>query len=312
MSISFNHNPVLINQVKTLFLNSGAARIIDGTLGGAGHASAILQSLPDARLLGIDQDPVAINAATEKLSRFNQRATVVRGRFSDMYNIAKDNGWENVDGILLDLGVSSPQLDSPERGFSFRQDGPLDMRMNPNSTLTAAQILNEYPEKDLADILYNYGEERKSRQIARAVVARRAKQQWTNTADFASLVTAIVGREHQHGLPPATRSFQALRIEVNDELGELKRGLEAAMKILAVGGIIVVISFHSLEDRIVKQFFNLQAATCVCPPGLPICTCGKIKTLDILTKKPVVPDEQEVLSNPRSSCSKLRAAKRIA
>ena len=208
----------------------------------------------------------------------------------------------------MDIGVSSPQLDLPERGFSFRFDGPLDMRMDPSHGPTAADLLNTLPERELADILYRYGEERRSRQVAAEIVRRRRERPWARTGELAELLERVVGRAHQHGLPPATRCFQALRIAVNDELGELERTLRQAVRLVAVGGRIAVITFHSLEDRIVKQFFREQAASCTCPPGLPVCVCGKVSTLRILTPKPLTASEQELQDNPRAACAKLRAA----
>ena len=306
----FAHTPVMLNEVVALFREQGITRFIDGTLGGAGHSSALLEALPNACLLGIDQDPVALEAAGERLAPFGKRATIARGNFSDMETIAEQHAFHDVDGVLLDIGVSSPQIDTPERGFSLRFDGPLDMRMNPDSTLTAAFILNNYSEKELANIFYQFGEERKSRQVARAVVARRQQKPWERTGEFAELVESIVGKAHQHGLNPATRCFQALRIAVNDELGRLEKGLKTALDLLKEGGIIAVITFHSLEDRIVKDFFNYEALTCTCPPGIPICTCGKVQRLKVLTKKPVRPSDVECAANPRAACAKLRAAQK--
>ena len=300
----------MLNEVVAMFREHGVTRFIDGTLGGAGHSSALLEALPGACMLGIDQDPAALEAATAKLAPFGKRATIARGNFSDMEAIANAHDFHGVDGVLLDIGVSSPQIDTPERGFSLRFDGPLDMRMAPDATLTAAFILNNFAEKPLADLFYQLGDERKSRQIARAVVARRAQKPWERTGEFAELVTSIVGKAHQHGLNPATRCFQALRIMVNDELGHLDKGLKAALSLLKEGGIIVVISFHSLEDRIVKEFFNYEALSCTCPPGLPICTCGKVQRLKVLTKKPMRPSDEECAANPRAACAKLRAAQK--
>ncbi|MBR0459274.1 MAG: 16S rRNA (cytosine(1402)-N(4))-methyltransferase RsmH [Victivallales bacterium] len=307
----FHHVPVMPAEVTAVLKDAAGTRFVDGTVGGASHAALLLQARPDAELLGIDRDPAALEAAREKLAPFGSRAALVHGNYSDMQALANAHGWEQVDGILLDLGVSSHQLDTPERGFSFRFDAPLDMRMDPNATLTASQILNEYDEKKLADILYLYGEERRSRQIARAVVERRATAPWRTTGEFAELLERVVGRAHQHGLPPATRSFQALRIAVNNELGELEKGLRAAADLLSSGGILAIISFHSLEDRMVKQFFVHEAAKCVCPPGLPMCVCGKKQTMEILTKHPVRPSDEEVNANPRASCAKLRVARKL-
>ncbi|MBQ6473536.1 MAG: 16S rRNA (cytosine(1402)-N(4))-methyltransferase RsmH [Victivallales bacterium] len=310
--MTFRHTPVLLNETIASLKDAAGIRFVDGTLGGAGHASALLTARPDATLLGIDRDEEAVEAATATLAQFGGRATVRHGNYAEMRRLANELGWESVDGgILLDLGVSSHQLDEASRGFSFRFDAPLDMRMDRSSPLTAAKILNEYPEKQLADLLYEYGEERKSRQIARAVVERRSQRPWATTGEFAELLERIVGRAHQHGLPPATRSFQALRIAVNDELGALERGLQEAVQLAAPGARLAVITFHSLEDRIVKHFFQHEAATCVCPPGLPICTCGKIQTVRIVTRKPIRPADEECKANSRAACAKLRVAIKI-
>ena len=306
--MAFQHQSVMLDQVLELFKGRMIQRFVDGTLGGAGHSAAILEALPEAELLGLDRDEVAIAAASQRLAPFGGRAHVMHAQYSDMLEAAHSLGWENVDAVLLDLGVSSPQIDTPERGFSFRFDAPLDMRMDQTTGKTAAQLLNELPEKELADIFFQYGEEHKARQIARAVVARRQKAPWEGTQDFAAMVSGIVGHGQKNGLPPATRCFQALRIAVNDELGELERGLKAALELLSPGGLMTVISFHSLEDRMVKQFFAYQAAECVCPPGLPICVCGKVSTLEVLTHKPMRPTEEEQAGNSRASCAKLRAA----
>lgn len=300
----------MLDEVVSLFREHGVTRFIDGTLGGAGHSCALLEALPHACMLGIDQDPMAIEAATAKLAPYGNRVTIAKANFSEMEDIAHTHNFPDVDGILLDIGVSSPQIDSPERGFSFRFNGPLDMRMNPDTTLTAAFILNNFSEKALADLFFQFGEERKSRQVARAVVTRREQKAWEHTGEFAELVSSIVGKANQHGLNPATRCFQALRIMVNDELGCLDKGLKAALSLLREGGIIVVISFHSLEDRIVKEFFNYEALSCTCPPGMPICTCGKVQRLKVLTKKPLRPTPEECADNPRAACAKLRAAQK--
>ena len=310
--MTFRHTPVLLDETIALLKDATGTRFVDGTLGGAGHASALLTARPDASLLGIDRDVEAVHAASATLAKFGKRAVVRHGNFTEMRHLANELGWDSVDGgILLDLGVSSHQLDEASRGFSFRFDAPLDMRMDQTSALTAAKILNDYSEKQLADLLYEYGEERKSRQIARAVVERRVQRPWEKTGEFAELLERIVGRAHQHGLPPATRSFQALRIAVNDELGALERGLQEALRLAAPGARLAVITFHSLEDRMVKHFFQHEAATCVCPPGLPICICGKIQTVRIVTRKPIRPSDEECRANSRAACAKLRVAIKI-
>lgn len=308
--MTFQHQPVLLGQTIEIIAGCNPARILDGTLGGAGHSSELLKRLPDATLLGIDRDQVALQAAAQKLQPYQDRIKLVQATFSQMTQVANKIGWTSIDAILLDIGVSSPQIDTPERGFSFRQDGPLDMRMNKNDAVTAADILNTSTQEDLETIIRDYGEERKARQIARAIVKRRERSPWRNTLELAQLVEDVVGFKNQHGLPPATRTFQALRIAVNRELEELENALPSAIRLLSPGGVIAVITFHSLEDRIVKQTFQHEAATCVCPPKMPLCTCNKIQTLELITKKPITADEDEIRQNPRSSCAKLRAARR--
>jgi 16S rRNA (cytosine1402-N4)-methyltransferase len=270
----------------------------------------LLERIPGCEILGIDRDDTALQAASRRLQPYAERVHLYRGPFSALADFAAENGWETVDGVLLDLGVSSPQIDTPARGFSHRFDGPLDMRMDRRLTETAATILNTESEEELADIFFCYGEERHARQVARAVVRRRQEKPWARTAEFAELVEQVVGRA-KHGPPPATRCFQALRIAVNDELGELDRALEAAVQLLAPGGRLAVISFHSLEDRIVKQFFRHEASSCICPPDLPVCVCGKIPTLRAVTRKPAVASPAERESNPRSAPAKLRVAEKL-
>ena len=304
----FTHTPVLLDETIGILAKTPGCRFVDATLGGGGHAEALLERRPDAQLLGLDRDINAIRSAEERLGKFGKRFQAVHTNFSRLTDAIRQVGWESVDAVLMDIGVSSPQIDDPSRGFSFRFDGPLDMRMNQEDGRTAADILNTASEKELEDIFRRYGEELKARRIAKEVVLRRETAPWKTTAEFAELLERIVGRAHQHGLPPATRCFQALRIAVNNELGELENALEQAAQVTAIGGIIAVISFHSLEDRIVKHFFKEQAATCTCPPGLPVCTCHKVQTMEILTQKPITASEAELAANPRAACAKLRAA----
>ena len=235
----------------------------------------------------------------------------MRGNYSELAARAAEAGWEKVDGILLDIGVSSPQLDQPERGFSWRADGPLDMRMDRRSILTASRLLNTAPEAELERILREYGEVAKSRKLAAAIVTQRVIRPFAMTSDFVSLCDEVLGKSRPGQLPAPTLPFQALRIAVNDELGELERALPAAVKLLNRGGRIAVISFHSLEDRIVKNFFRDEAASCVCPPGLPVCVCGKVSTLKIITRKALTAGPDELERNRRSACAKLRVAEKI-
>ena len=309
--MEFHHTPVMVPEVIELLNVCEGGTYIDGTAGLGGHTDAILQAAADVNVLGIDRDQTALQLASERLRPFGERVRLMHGSFPDMAAFARELGWSAVDGVLLDLGVSSMQLDDAKRGFSFRFDAPLDMRMNTRSKLTAAVLLNERTEAELTAIFRDLGEERWARKVARAVVERRQRSRWSRTGEFAELVERIVGRSRDQ-LPPATRCFMALRIAVNDELEELRRGLRAGVDLLGTGGRIVVISFHSLEDRIVKHFFRAEAATCVCPPELPVCCCDKVATLEILTRKPLRPRQAETMSNRRSAPAKLRAARKLS
>ena len=309
--MTFTHLPVLFKPVINLIAEHSPQRIIDATIGGGGHAKGLLEQLPNAQLLGIDRDDTAIAAASQNLEPFKDRVTIRKGVFSDMKAIAESIGWDHADTVLMDIGVSSPQIDDPARGFSFRMDGPLDMRMNQNDTTTAAVLLNTASQEELETIIRDYGEEHKARFIAKEIVKRREKKPWETTRELNELLEKIVGFKGQHGLPPATRTFQALRIAVNHELDELSNALKSALELLAPNGILAVITFHSLEDRIVKKFFQYEAATCVCPPKMPICTCGKKQTIEILTRKPITADEEELKNNPRAACAKFRAALKL-
>ena len=294
----FRHVAVLLDAVLDGLQPHAGGRYIDGTLGGGGHAAAVLErSSPDGELLGIDADPAALAAAAERLQRFGDRVRLAHGNFGTLGAIAAQAGWERVDGILLDLGVSSYQLDTAERGFSFQADGPLDMRLDPTKGETAADLVNQAPETELADLIFQYGEERASRRIARFLVEARRRQPITTTAQLAAIVARALGGRHGK-IHPATRTFQALRIAVNGELDNLERGLEQAVELLQPGGRLAVIAFHSLEDRIVKHFFRAEAQ-------------AEPARLAILTKKPIEADEAEARSNPRSRSAKLRIAERV-
>ena len=285
-------------------------RIIDGTVGLGGHSRLVLEACPRAELLGIDRDESSLAVSRERLAFAGDRVRLVHGVFSDMERFAAEAGWTSVDGILLDIGVSSPQIDDPARGFSWRSDGPLDMRMDPSRGRTAADLLRDEDEKTLAAIFRNYGGIAEAGKLARAAVARRAEAPFRTCGDLAALCDRILPRKGHSGPPSPTLPFQALRIAVNDELGELERALKAAVRLLAPGGRICVISFHSLEDRIVKHFFQDMAVTCKCPPGCPVCICNWTPKLKIVTKKPLEASDAEREANTRSRCARLRAAER--
>jgi 16S rRNA (cytosine1402-N4)-methyltransferase len=309
------HIPVLLKEaIDGLALRPGATTI-DGTLGGAGHSEAILRATaPDGRLLGIDQDPAALERAAERLAEFGERFVARRGSFRDMATLAADAGFAAVDAILLDIGISSFQLDEPERGFSFQADGPLDMRMDPSAPLTAGEIVNEWPQEEIANLIYKYAEEGRSRRVARDIVAARPLR---TTTQLAEVVARSLGGHKGQRVHPATQVFQALRIAVNDELGALEAALPQAVALLGAGGRLAVISFHSLEDRIVKQFMQREARDCICDtlPGAALwnapCRCGHKATVRIVTRKPVQASEVEVKENSRSRSARLRIAERL-
>lgn len=282
--------------------------VIDCTVGAGGHAAGMLEEIgPAGKLLGLDMDPLALEIARTRLSPYQAQIRLVEANFEQVAGIAAQTGFLPANAILADLGVSSMQLDAPERGFSFLQDGPLDMRMGPQAGQAAAELVNTLAEKDLADIIYRYGEERKSRPIARAIVNNRPI---STTAQLAEIVSRAAGGRGGQKIHPATRTFQAIRIAVNDELGVLERFLPAAMRLLAPEGRLAVISFHSLEDRLVKHFFQQESTDCLCPPRQPVCTCGHKASLTIITPKPVVAAEEETEANPRARSAKLRVAQR--
>jgi 16S rRNA (cytosine1402-N4)-methyltransferase len=308
---SLLHRPVLLAEAVAALLPRAGGRYLDGTFGGGGHAAALLAaSAPDGRVLALDRDPAAIERGAALAAEWGGRLVVRQADFRDLAAAARAEGVAPLDGLLLDLGVSSFQLDQAERGFSFQADGPLDMRMDPTGGRPASALVNELPEGELADLIYQYGEERASRRIARSIVQARARAPLRTTGDLARAVTAAIGRP-PGGLHPATRTFQALRIAVNDELGALERALAGALEVVRPSGRIVVISFHSLEDRIVKQFFRREATDCLCPPSLPVCQCGHRAQLRIITKHPITPGDAEAAANPRSRSAKMRVAERL-
>lgn len=309
MSKSWPHQPVLYNEIIHALQPQSSNSYVDGTLGAGGHARGILEaSFPDGRLLGMDVDPQALAVAQERLAEFGSRAVIIQASYTTLSEQLDELGWDKVDGILLDLGLSSMQVDTPERGFSFKADAPLDMRFDPRNPATAADLVNYLPEKELADLIYRYGEERRSRQIARAIVKARPIE---TTQELAQLVARAVrgGRQDIH---PATKTFQALRIAVNQELESLETVLPQAVASLNPGGRLAVIAFHSLEDRIVKQFFRQESRDCICPSRQPVCTCNHQATIREITRRPIMPQDKEIQENPRARSARLRVAEKIS
>ncbi len=311
MRDDFHHKPVLRDEVVRL-LASSRPLIVDGTVGLGGHAAAILEAAPASRLIGIDRDRRALAHAGERLAPFGDRAVLIHGNYADIDGHMDDAGVDRIDGLLLDLGISSLQLDDSARGFSFRFDGPLDMRMDPTTGLSAADWIATASQTEIAEVLEAYGEERYATRIARAIDEARQRESIETTGTLARIVGAAVPASYRHGrIDPATRTFQAIRIRVNGELGALETGLGAGFARLSRGGVLAVISFHSLEDRIVKHFFQRAAADCVCPPDLPDCVCEKQVEAEIVTKRPVTPTSEEIAANPRARSAKLRAARKV-
>ena len=306
------HRPVLLKQcIDGLLIKPGGV-YVDGTLGRCGHALGIAGRLTTGRLIAIDRDADSISEADRLLSGHRDKITLVHGNFTDLPGILDRNGVELADGMLFDLGVSSPQLDDGERGFSYMRDAPLDMRMDKQGELTAYHAVNNWEEGRLRKVFYEYGEERYAAQISRAIVNKRSSRPITTTFDLNSVILSAIPaaarREAQH---PSKRCFQALRIAVNDELGSITTMLGAAPDRLKVGGRLCVISFHSLEDRLVKTAFAARAIGCTCPKDFPVCVCGVAPTLRVVTKKPIIPDDEEVEANPRARSAKLRIAERV-
>jgi 16S rRNA (cytosine1402-N4)-methyltransferase len=306
-----DHVPVLADEVRELLDVQPGATVVDATFGAGGHSRVLASELAGrGRLIAIDRDPEARTYFDRFRRELPQQSRFLRGDFAIVLNQLAENGVE-ADAVILDLGVSSMQIDRPERGFSYAVDAPLDMRMDPSAPQSAREIVNELDERELADVLRRYGEERFARQIARAIVRRRETQPFERTADLVETIKAALPAPRRFGDGhPAKRVFQALRIAVNQELDSLERALPAALTMLRPGGRVAVISFHSLEDRIVKRFFAAEARGCVCPPDLPVCVCGHEPRLRLVTKKAVRPAPQEVAGNPRSASARLRVAAR--
>lgn len=314
MILNFEHIPVLLNEtLEYLDLKQGGI-YIDGTLGGAGHSIEIVKRIiPGGVLIGIDQDINAVNAAKERLEAYKSNVIIVHDNFSKIKSIAEASGYKEVDGILLDVGVSSHQLDEKDRGFSYMHDGPLDMRMDTEGNFNASDLVNSATEYELTRILREYGEEKWSARIAEFIINERKNSRIDTTFKLVDIIKrAIPAAARREGGHPAKRTFQALRIAVNDELGVLERTVRSAAEILKPGGRLVVITFHSLEDRIVKNVFNNLERPCTCPPQLPVCVCGKKPLLKGITRKPVTAGGEELSANKRSKSAKLRAAERVS
>ncbi|MCD5406539.1 MAG: 16S rRNA (cytosine(1402)-N(4))-methyltransferase RsmH [Desulfotomaculum sp.] len=311
--MNFDHIPVLLEEVIAgLKLKPGGV-YLDCTLGGAGHAYQILQcTTPDGKLIGLDHDPVAVSAATKRLLAFEQRVTIVQASFTELATVLKKLKATNVNGVLFDLGVSSPQLDDPQRGFSYRYDAPLDMRMNPANANTAQQVINTFSEAQLTAIIQDYGEEKWAKRIASFIVKERQNKPVSTTFELVEIIKkAIPAAARRSGPHPAKRTFQAIRIAVNDELNILKNAFIQAVQVLQPGGRIAVITFHSLEDRITKELFKYLALDCICPPKLPVCNCNKKREIKIINRKPVEPSRQEIERNRRARSAKLRIAEKL-
>lgn len=306
--MEFVHKPVLLEEVLEGLAIKQDGIYADGTMGGAGHGFKICERLgSNGRYIGIDQDADAVKAGTERLHVFGSKVTIIRENYSDMVQALKGNGIEKVDGILLDLGVSSYQLDTAERGFSYRMDAPLDMRMDNRQELTAADVVNTYPESRLFHIIRDYGEDKFAKNIAKHIVAERAREPILTTGRLAEIAGQSVPMKFKkRGGNPAKRTFQAIRIEVNHELDVLSGSINDMIDILKPGGRICIITFHSLEDRIVKQAFRKAENPCICPSDFPVCVCGNTPKGKVVSKKPVIPGEQEMEQNPRSKSAKLR------
>lgn len=309
-----HHVPVMLNETLEFLNIRPGLTYIDATAGAGGHLREIIKANPSGANLAIDRD---LNSLSKLEQSLKGQARFLHGNYSDIKDLLQVNGYSSISGgVLADLGVSSMQLDEPERGFSFLHDGPLDMRMDPSQKLSALDLVNEYPENELADIIYKYGEERQSRRIAKRIVEGRPLK---TTLELSNIVARALAKPNFHKgqrnkdlSHPATRTFQALRIAVNNELNSLEKFLNDAIELLEPGARIAIITFHSLEDRIVKQTFKHLASTCICPPGLPICTCKHKKSLDILSRKPITADNKEVLANPRSRSAKLRVGEKMS
>jgi 16S rRNA (cytosine1402-N4)-methyltransferase len=304
-----HHRPVLYQEsISNLRLKKGGC-YIDATIGAGGHAIGILEAIaPDGKLIGIDKDQDAIEISNQNLVDFGDRVLLIKASYDMMKTLVENTGWDCVDGILFDLGVSSMQFDRGERGFSFSKDAPLDMRFDQDQELTASDIINQFSEKDIAAIIWSYGEDSLARRIAAAIVGNRPIN---STVELANIINKVYGNRPGNRIHPATRTFQALRMAVNNELETLEDGLEQALDCLCSQGRLVVISFHSLEDRLVKHFFQRENRDCICPPEQLVCQCGHKARIKVITRHPIKPTQEEVNQNPRARSAKLRAAEKI-
>lgn len=311
--MEFKHTSVLFAETIDSLEVKPDGVYVDGTLGGGGHASGICEKLGKKGLLiGIDRDRDALSAAEKRLDNYKCRKIFVQSNYSQVKSVLEDNCIDKIDGAVLDLGVSSFQLDNSERGFSYMQDAPLDMRMNADDSFSAYDIVNTYSEKELTRIIREYGEERWASRIASFIVKARAEAPLTSTFELVDVIKAAVpASARREGPHPAKRTFQAIRIEVNDELGQLKKAVDEFCDVLAPGGRLAIITFHSLEDRIVKEIFARRVHPCTCPPEFPICVCGKVPDIKKITGKPLTASKEELMSNPRARSAKLRVAEKI-
>lgn len=310
--MKFSHQPVLLREtIEHLNLKPNGI-YVDCTLGAAGHSTAILAAEPTVRLIGIDQDPQALERASLRLAAYTGQVTLVQDNFRNLERILDGLGIGKVDGVMMDIGVSSPQLDDADRGFSYQQDAPLDMRMDPNQPIDAKTIVNTYSAEELTKIIKMYGEERWASRISDFIVRERKRAPLETTGELVDLIKrAIPAKARATGPHPARRTFQALRIAVNDELNALQQGLEQAVEVLAAQGRLAVITFHSLEDRIVKNFFQEMLGKCICPPDFPVCVCGRTPQGRLVTRGPLLPSQEELEDNPRSRSAKLRVLEKL-
>ncbi len=310
--MTFKHTTVLLNETVDALNIKPDGIYVDGTLGGGGHTERILQQLTTGKLIGIDQDDMALNSTAERLSAYGDKLITVKANFQEVAHVLDTLGIDKVDGMLMDLGVSSPQLDVAERGFSYMHDGALDMRMDQTSTFSACDVVNTYSEDSLYRIIKDYGEERWAKRIAKFIVSERQSQRIDTTFQLVEVIKKAVPKgARMDGPHPAKRTFQAIRIEVNNELGVIEKTIEDITDRLNKHGRIAIITFHSLEDRIVKHAYKKLNTACTCPPEIPICLCDAERKLKIITRKPLLPTEEEVAANPRSRSAKLRVAERV-